>query len=95
MPTGDAKVSSVRTTIRIDDALYRDVKQRAAMSGRTVAAVLEDAVRRGLNPTDHGSRDRFTVQTTGTGGLRPGVDLSSNAALAEAMDDETSLDAMR
>ncbi len=85
----------MRTTIRIDDALYRDVKQRAAMSGRTVAAVLEDAVRRGLNPTDQGSRDRFTVQTTGTGGLRPGVDLSSNAALAEAMDDETSLDAMR
>ncbi len=64
------------------------------MSGRTLAAVLEDAVRRGLNPRIKAQRDRFTVQTTGTGGLRPGVDLSSNAALAEAMDDETSLDAM-
>jgi Arc/MetJ family transcription regulator len=85
----------MRTTIRIDDALYREVKQRAATSGRTVAAVLEDAVRRGLNPMDEGSRDRFTVQSTGAGGLRPGVDLSCNAALAEAMDDETSLDAMR
>lgn len=94
MTSSDAKVSNVRTTIRIDDALYREVKQRAASSGRTVAAVLEDAVRRGLNPT-RASQDRFKVQTTGTGGLKPGVDLSSNAALAEAMDEETSLDAMR
>ena len=30
----------MRTTIRIDDALYREVKERAARSGRTVAAVL-------------------------------------------------------
>ncbi|MCV7154328.1 ribbon-helix-helix domain-containing protein [Mycolicibacterium pyrenivorans] len=85
----------MRTTIRIDDALYREVKQRAASSGRTVAAVLEDAVRRGLNPTDGDARERLTVHPTGAGGLMPGVDLSSNAALAEVMDDETSLDAMR
>jgi len=95
MPDVDAKMPTVRTTIRIDDALYREVKQRAASSGRTVAAVLEDAVRRGLNPTDSGSRDRFTVQPSGSGGLMPGVDLASNAGLAEVMDDETSLDALR
>ncbi|WP_234776485.1 ribbon-helix-helix domain-containing protein, partial [Mycobacterium tuberculosis] len=40
----------MRTTIRIDDELYREVKAKAARSGRAVAAVLEDAVRRGLNP---------------------------------------------
>ncbi|WP_250578262.1 ribbon-helix-helix protein, CopG family, partial [Mycobacterium tuberculosis] len=34
----------MRTTIRIDDELYREVKAKAARSGRTVAAVLEDAV---------------------------------------------------
>ena len=84
----------MRTTIRIDDALYREVKQRAASSGRTVAAVLEDAVRRGLDPV-RDSRDRFTVEPTGVGGLKPGVDLSSNAALAEVMGEEASLDAMR
>jgi predicted DNA-binding protein len=33
----------VRTTIRIDDELYRMVKERAARTGRTVAAVLEAA----------------------------------------------------
>lgn len=94
MPRPDAKVTHMRTTIRIDDALYREIKQRAARSGRTVAAVLEDAVRRGLDPAS-GPRERFTVETTGTGGLKPGVDLSSNAALAEIMGEETSLDAMR
>ena len=85
----------MRTTIRIDDALYREVKERAARSGRTVAAVLEDAVRRGLSPVDDVTRSRFTVQPTGAGGVRPGVDLSSNAALAEVMEDGDTVGAMR
>ena len=85
----------MRTTIRIDDALYREVKQRAARSGRTVAAVLEDAVRRGLNPADRGARSRFAVQASGSGGLRPGVDLASNAAVSDVMEEGDSLGAMR
>lgn len=84
----------MRTTIRIDDALYREVKERAARSGRTVASVLEDAVRRGLNPDDRGTRGRFTVQTSGSGGLRPGVDLASNAAVSDVMEEGDSLGAM-
>lgn len=85
----------MRTTIRIDDELYREVKARAARSGRTVAAVLEDAVRRGLSPSERRTEARFTVRSTGRGGLRPGIDLSSNAAIAEAMDDGVSADALR
>lgn len=85
----------MRTTIRIDDDLYREVKARAARSGRTVAAVLEDAVRRGLTPTKRRARDSYTIRPTGRGGLRSGVDLSSNAALAEAMDEDLPLDALR
>jgi plasmid stability protein len=85
----------VRTTIRIDDDLYRQVKAKAARSGRTVAAVLEDAVRRGLNPSEQSAAGRYAVRPTGRGGLRPGVDLSSNAALAEAMDEGASIDALR
>ena len=85
----------MRTTIRIDDELYREVKAKAARSGRTVAAVLEDAVRRGLAPSERGAGGRYRVHPTGTGGLLPGVDLSSNAAVAEAMDEGTSVDALR
>lgn len=85
----------MRTTIRIDDELYREVKATAARLGRSVAAVLEDAVRRGLHPPEQRSSDRYTVRPTGRGGLQPGVALSSNATLAEAMDEGTSVDALR
>jgi predicted nucleic acid-binding protein len=40
----------LRTTIRIDDALYRRVKSRAAQTGRTVSQVIGDAVRASLRP---------------------------------------------
>lgn len=85
----------MRTTIRIDDELYREVKARAARSGRTVAAVLEDAVRRGLNPPEQQTGGRYVVRPLGAGGLQPGVDLASNASVREAMDEGVSVDALR
>jgi hypothetical protein len=87
----------VRTTIRIDDDLYRTVKERAARSGRTIAAVLEDAVRAGLNPSPLADAppSPYTVPVTGSGGLVPGVDLSSNAAVQELLDRHVPLDALR
>jgi plasmid stability protein len=87
----------VRTTIRIDDDLYRAVKERAARSGRTIAAVLEDAVRAGLSPAPawEGAPSRYTVPVTGSGGLVAGVDLSSNAVVQEALDRDAPLDALR
>jgi predicted DNA-binding protein len=95
MTARGAKMPNMRTTIRIDDELYREVKAKAARSGRTVAAVLEDAVRRGLNPSEQRASRRYVVRPMGRGGLRPGVDLSSNAAVAEAMDEGASVDALR
>lgn len=63
----------MRTTIGIDDDLYREVKVRAARSGRTVATVLEDAVRRGLAPSTQPQARRYAVLPVGRGGLRAGV----------------------
>jgi plasmid stability protein len=85
----------MRTTIRIDDELYREVKAKAARSGRTVAAVLEDAVRRGLGSSEQRVAVDYAVRPIGRGGLRPGVDISSNATVAEAMDEGTPVDALR
>lgn len=85
----------MRTTIRIDDALYRDVKARAAAAGRTVASVIEDAVRRGLADEESKQRPPYRVQAAGSGGLRPGVDLSSSAALREALDEGRPVDELR
>ncbi|MCB1264852.1 MAG: ribbon-helix-helix protein, CopG family [Mycobacterium sp.] len=85
----------MRTTIRISDDLYRDVKALAARSGRTIAAVLEDAVRRGLDTGDRHATGRYTVRATGSGGLRAGIDLTSNAAITEALDEGVPFDALR
>lgn len=82
----------MRITIRIDDDLYRELKARAARSGRTVAAVLEDAARRGLSPD---VVQRYAVRPLGRGGLQPGVELSSSAAVAEAMHAPGPIDALR
>lgn len=85
----------MRTTVRIDDDLYREVKARAARSGRTVAAVLEDAVRRGLEPDRPRRKPRYTVVPVGSGGLRPGIDIAFNSSVSEAMDEGASLDVLR
>lgn len=85
----------MRTTIRIDDDLYRAVKERAARSGRTVAAVLEDAVRVGLDPPGRKAAGRYVIRPSGSGGLLPGVDLSSNAVVREALDHGDGVDALR
>jgi Arc/MetJ family transcription regulator len=95
MPMARTKVSSVRTTVRIDDELYRRVKQRAASERRTVAAVLEDAVRVGMAAPESQTADRFVLVPTGEGGLQPGVELSSNAALREVLDDGLDIDSLR
>lgn len=85
----------MRTTIRIDDELYRTVKERAARSGRTVSASLEDALRLGLSQRERPQAQRFAIRPTGSGGLRPGVDLASNATVYEAMDADIGPDALR
>jgi predicted DNA-binding protein len=91
----DAKVSLMRTTVRIDDQLYRRVKERAAREGRTVASVLEDAVRIGISASDDTQVADFVTPTGGRGGLVPGIDLSSNSALRDVLDDDASLEQLR
>lgn len=85
----------MRTTIRIDDALYRQVKVRSAATGRTVASVIEDAVRRALADEDSATRSPFTIRSSGAGGLRPGVDLSSSAAMRDSLDEDRPVDELR
>jgi plasmid stability protein len=86
---------SVRTTVRIDDDLYRCVKARAATEGRTVAAVLEDAVRIGMTTDQRAASERFRVRAHGSGGVLPGVDLASNPAVREVLDQGVGLEQMR
>ncbi len=85
----------MRTTVSIDDELLGAAKRRARQRGETLGQVLEAALRRELaEPIPRGSPPPIPV-FTGGGGPRPGVDLSSNRALHEALDDGIDVDRLR
>jgi Bacterial antitoxin of type II TA system, VapB len=75
----------MRTTIRIDDHLLAEAKARAAKSGSTLNAVIEDALRESLARRDRSPGVRLPLPTFGGNGLLPGVDLDDNAALSDLM----------
>lgn len=84
----------MRTTVTIDEALYRKVKERAASSGRTVSQVIGDALRESLR-TRPRTQERRELPVSGGSGVLPGIDLADNAAVRDAMDAAVTLDALR
>ena len=77
----------MRTTIRLDDKLLADAKQRAAETGRTLTAVLEDALRESLARRHSESRrKRVRLKTFKGNGVQPGVDLDDSASLLDVME---------
>ena len=89
-------LSRVRTTIRIDDALYRQAKTQAARTGRTVSEVIEDAVRKSLGSrSDRQHRRRTKLPVSGGSGLMPGVDIADSRGLRDLMDEGLGLDELR
>jgi len=77
----------MRTTIRIDDALLIEAKTRAARSGKTLTAVVEDALRAAFaTGTDRDRARAVELPTLSGGRLQPGVDLDDGAALLDLME---------
>jgi len=77
----------MRTTIKIEDGLLAEAKAQAARSGRTLAAVVEDALRSSLarrGPPQQPSAAR--LPTFAGGPTRSGVDLDDGAALLDLME---------
>ncbi len=79
----------MRTTIRLNDHLLREAKARAARAGRSLNEFIEDAVRSAvLNDRQPSGHAHDIPVFRGGRGLRPGVDLDSNAALMDLLDDD-------
>lgn len=79
----------MRTTIRLSDELLRDAKEHAARTGRTLTAVIEDALREALARSSQPTpRRRFKLPTFAGDGLQPGVDLDDSAALLDLMESD-------
>ena len=76
----------MRTTIRIDDRLLAEAKARAARSGTTLTAVVENALREAFSRRKRQPRSRPKLPTLSGGRLLPGVDLDDSGALLDLME---------
>lgn len=77
----------MRTTIRLPDDLYSEVRLRAASEGATVTSFIEEALRAALRIRDeHEESAPFRIAPFYGEGLQPGVDLDDNSALLDLMD---------
>lgn len=78
----------MRTTLNIDADLLKQAKTAAARNGRTLTAVVEDALREALARRSSAPEGEPVALPTfrGEGGLMPGVTLDDNAAVRERLD---------
>ena len=80
----------MRTTVDIREPLLSRAKALAASSGRRLDDVVNDALAELLTRYEHDSAGSGPVELPvfRGSGLRPGVDLNSNASLLEAMEED-------
>jgi hypothetical protein len=76
----------MRTTIRLNDDLLQRAKKRAADEGRTLTALVEEALTVILS-TPQGTRGNWIdlPLSQASGGVLPGVDLNRASDLEEVM----------
>jgi hypothetical protein len=85
----------MRTTVTIADELLESAKTRARERGQTLGGLLEDALRRELSLSDEPRPKVELPVFRGGNGPRPGVDLTSNRALYELLDEGVELNKLR
>ena len=76
----------MRTTVRLDDHLLASAKRRAADTGQTLTAVIENALRRDLAERRPEAAEPVALPTFKGNGTLPGVDLHDSAALLDIME---------
>jgi hypothetical protein len=78
----------VRTTLTIADDLLDRLKREARRSRRPLKAVVNDALRRGIDQLRPPARRRAFAQRTFRMGFPPGSSLDKALQLAARLDDE-------
>ena len=80
----------MRTTIQLDDQLLSEAKQHAAKTGRTLKALIEDALRETLARKETvGPGARVRLKTFKGRGVQSGVDLDDTSSLLDLMERES------
>ena len=78
----------MRTTVRLDEGLMRQVKAEAARRGQTVTELIEKGLQLVLaSGRARTRRERVVVPVSrATGGTHPGVDIDDSSALLDRLD---------
>lgn len=74
----------MRTTLNIDDDIYRFVKMEAVRRGVTATSVIEEALRAAMRLSSEDAVPEFPVSPR-SGGLRPGINLEDADQLYELL----------
>jgi hypothetical protein len=85
----------MRTTLSISDELLTAAKRRARERGQTLGAFVDQALQRELSESGTPTQAPPVPVFRGGTGPRPGIDLRSNRALIEALDEGVALDERR
>jgi hypothetical protein len=88
-------ISIMRTTIALPEQLLKIAKREARARGQTLGRLIESSLRRELaRPTRASAAPRVPIFRGGTG-VRPGIDVTSNRALLEALDEGRPIEKLR
>jgi len=83
----------MRTTVRLDPDLLAEAKKTAAIRGKTLTAVIEDALRESLGRrSEFKKRAKVKLPTFRGKGTQPGVDIDNSAALLDLMEGDRDSD---
>ena len=85
----------MRTTVSIHDELLKSAKLRARERGVTLGQLVEDGLRRELAMRDEPAQPIELPVFDGKTGPVPGLDLTSNRAIYEFLDEGVPLDKRR
>jgi hypothetical protein len=78
----------MRTTVRLDESLFRQVKAEAARRGETVTVLIERGLRLILAASQKPVRRRKVTLpvSRAKGGTRTGVDLNDSSSLTDRLE---------
>ena len=85
----------MRTTVSIHDELLESAKLRARERGVTLSRLVEDGLRRELAAVEEPGEITPLPVFRGGHGLLPGVDITSNRALYELLDEGVPFEKLR
>ena len=78
----------MRTTLTLDTAIAKQLKEIAHRSGKSFKLVVNETLREGLRRQRRGpAHKRYRIRATALGGVMPGIDLDKALAVADALED--------